>query len=188
MIILQAHGQRLPSVLLSAIRQDSYAKPVAWTQPSSPDSCTKSTAEPPSLEQAMIRLPLASETKGSIRIAALRRSKLDIRVRSSKTENQAPGGGLCPLRKMSTRRSTRQDAQINYLSILAIFVKQTTYLATLPNPNRKANIPLSLFSLTGRSRGPCDGSHETPRKPAARGHFCARTDQGNLCPVSSVAC
>jgi hypothetical protein len=26
----------------------------------------------------------------------------------------------------------RQDVQINYLAILAIFVKQTTYLATLP--------------------------------------------------------
>jgi hypothetical protein len=31
-------------------------------------------------------------------------------------------------------RSTRQDAQINYLSTLSIFMKQTTYLATLPNP------------------------------------------------------
>ena len=56
-----------------------------------------------------------------------------------KTENQVPGGGLCPLRRMSTRRSTRQDAQINYLSTLSIFMKQTTYLATLPNPNLKAN-------------------------------------------------
>ncbi len=36
-------------------------------------------------------------------------------------------------------RSTGQDGQINYLSILTIFVKQTTYLATLPNPNLKAN-------------------------------------------------
>jgi hypothetical protein len=34
---------------------------------------------------------------------------------------------------------TRQDAQINYLSTLSIFMKQTTYLATLPNPNLKAN-------------------------------------------------
>jgi hypothetical protein len=56
-----------------------------------------------------------------------------------KTENQVLGGGLCPLRRISTRRSTRQDAQINYLSTLSIFVKQTTYLATLPNPNLKAN-------------------------------------------------
>jgi hypothetical protein len=31
-------------------------------------------------------------------------------------------------------RSTRQDAQMNYLSTLSIFMKQTTYLATLPNP------------------------------------------------------
>jgi hypothetical protein len=51
-----------------------------------------------------------------------------------RTENQVPGGELCRLRRMSTLRSTRQDAQINYLSILSIFVKQTTYLATLPNP------------------------------------------------------
>ena len=56
-----------------------------------------------------------------------------------KMENQVPGGGLCPLRRISTRRSTRQDAQINYLSTLSIFAKQTTYLATLPNPNLKAN-------------------------------------------------
>jgi hypothetical protein len=40
------------------------------------------------------------------------------------------------------RRSTGQDGQINYLSTLATFVKQTTYLATLPNPNLKAiNVP-----------------------------------------------
>jgi hypothetical protein len=56
-----------------------------------------------------------------------------------KAENQVPGGGLCPLRRISIRRSTRQDAQINYLSTLSIFMKQTTYLATLPNPNLKAN-------------------------------------------------
>src|ERR1700719_2477864 len=53
---------------------------------------------------------------------------------AQKMENQGPGGGLCPFRRMSTRRSTRQDAQINYLSTLTIFMKQTTYLATLPNP------------------------------------------------------
>jgi hypothetical protein len=56
-----------------------------------------------------------------------------------KTENQVPGGGIGPIRGMSTRRSTRQDAQINCLSTLSIFMKQTTYLATLPNPNLKAN-------------------------------------------------
>jgi len=72
-------------------------------------------------------------------LATLRRAKFDIGVRSSKDGNQVPGGGLCPLRRMSTRRSTRQDAQINYLSTLSIFMKQTTYLATLPNPNLKAN-------------------------------------------------
>jgi hypothetical protein len=33
MILLQGYGRRLPSVLLSAIRQDFYAKPVAWSQP-----------------------------------------------------------------------------------------------------------------------------------------------------------
>jgi hypothetical protein len=33
MIISQGHGRRLPSVLLSSIRQDFYAKPVAWRQP-----------------------------------------------------------------------------------------------------------------------------------------------------------
>jgi hypothetical protein len=49
-----------------------------------------------------------------------------------KTENQVPDGGLSRLRRMSTLRSTRQDAQINYLSTLSIFMKQTTYLATLP--------------------------------------------------------
>ena len=37
------------------------------------------------------------------------------------------------LRRISTRRSTRQDGQINYLATLTIFKKQTTYLATLPN-------------------------------------------------------
>jgi hypothetical protein len=50
-----------------------------------------------------------------------------------KTENQVPDGGLSRLRRMSPLRSTRQDAQINYLSTLSIFMKQTTYLATLPN-------------------------------------------------------
>ena len=33
MIISQGHGRRIPSVLLSSIRQDFYAKPVAWRQP-----------------------------------------------------------------------------------------------------------------------------------------------------------
>ena len=68
-----------------------------------------------------------------------------------KTENQVPGGGLCHIRRMSTRRATRQDAQINYLSTLSIFVKQTTYLATLPNPNLKAN-EFPHPQLTSRSR------------------------------------
>ena len=74
-----------------------------------------------------------------VALATLRRAKFDIGVRSSQHGKSGAGGGLCPLRRMSTRRSTRQDAQINYLSTLSIFVKQTTYLATLPNPNLKAN-------------------------------------------------
>jgi hypothetical protein len=57
----------------------------------------------------------------------------------AKDGNRVHGRGRCRLRRMSTRRSTRQDAQINYLSTLSIFMKQTTYLATLPNPNLKAN-------------------------------------------------
>jgi hypothetical protein len=59
-----------------------------------------------------------------------------------------PHAKPCPLRRVSTHRSTRQDAQINYLSTLSIFMKQTTYLATLPNPscsslnqNRRSFIP-----------------------------------------------
>jgi hypothetical protein len=51
-----------------------------------------------------------------------------------KTEDLVSGAGLCRIRRMSALRSTRQDAQINYLSTLSIFMKQTTYLATLPNP------------------------------------------------------
>ena len=56
-----------------------------------------------------------------------------------KKENQVPGGGLRRIRRISTLWSTRQDAQINYLSTLSIFMKQTTYLATLPNPKSEAN-------------------------------------------------
>ena len=175
MIIFQDHGRRLPSVLLSVIRQDCYAKPFAWTQPSSPDSCTESAVEPFRLEQAMIpqkaagTLAMLSGEPGSGKTwvalaiaAALTRGRdpftceklkpatvLSASAEHSppcaapnsisafvapKTENQVPDGGLCPRRRMSTRRSTRQDAQINYLSTLSIFVKQTTYLATLPNP------------------------------------------------------
>ena len=40
---------------------------------------------------------------------------------------------MIPQLATMTRRSTRQDGQINYLATLAIFKKQTTYLATLPN-------------------------------------------------------
>jgi hypothetical protein len=56
-----------------------------------------------------------------------------------KTENLVPGRRLCRIRRMSALRPTRQDAQMNDLSTLSIFMKQTTYLATLPNPNLKAN-------------------------------------------------
>jgi AAA domain len=75
-----------------------------------------------------------------VALATLRRAKFDISALVAlMTENLVPGGGLCRTRRMSTRRSTRQDAQINYLSTLSIFRKQTTYLATLPNPNLQAN-------------------------------------------------
>jgi hypothetical protein len=196
MIIPQAHGRRLPNVLLSVIRQDCYAKPVAWTQPSSPDSCTESAAEPFRLEQAMIAQqamsndPLSPHTPSSlpadadatvtgtdiVYLAGLQPQPIEWlwqhrlaagtlamisggqdqeRLGSPsphcaapnsisafvapKTENQVPGGGLCRIRRISALRPTRQDAQINYLSTLSIFMKQTTYLATLPNPNLKAN-------------------------------------------------
>ena len=51
------------------------------------------------------------------------------------------GDAFLPSPGDRSRRSTRQDAQINYLSTLSIFMKQTTYLATLPNPNlRQMNV------------------------------------------------
>src|ERR1700730_9750221 len=127
MIILQAHGRRLPSVLLLVIRQDCYAKPVARTQPSSPDSRTESTAEPSSLEQAMIPqqalmkdalsphtpspLPAPSAVVSAAPPCAAQNS-ISAFV-APKTENLVPGGGLCPLRRIRARRPTRQDAQIN---------------------------------------------------------------------------
>jgi hypothetical protein len=87
-------------------------------------------------------LALISGEPGSgktwVALARLRRAKFDIGFVAPKTENQVSGGGLCRIRWLSALRSTRQDGQINYLSTLTIFVKQTTYLATLPNPNRKA--------------------------------------------------
>jgi hypothetical protein len=86
----------------------------------SPDSCTESAAEPSSPEQAMIPQQ------------AMMKDTLSPHTPSPKTENQVPGGGLCCIRRISTLRSIRQDAQINYLSTLSIFMKQTTYLATLP--------------------------------------------------------
>jgi hypothetical protein len=78
----------------------------------------------------------------------------------------ADGGGLCRLRRISVLRSTRHDAQMNYLSTLSIFMKQTTYLATLPNQVRKLSKSHRIvatatygaarvsrdYSLTGRRR------------------------------------
>jgi hypothetical protein len=49
----------------------------------------------------------------------------------------APRSLLLRSKLVSTLRSTRQDAQINYLSTLSIFMKQTTYLATLPKCSGK---------------------------------------------------
>jgi hypothetical protein len=71
--------------------------------------------------------------KTRVDLATLRRANSISAFVAPMTENLVPGGGLCPRRRTSTRRSTRQDAQINYLSTLSIFMKQTTYLATLPN-------------------------------------------------------
>ena len=59
----------------------------------------------------------------------LRSAKFDIGVRSSKGVwwwTLPASGGLVPAVK-------KQDGQMNYLAILAIFVKQRTYLATLPS-------------------------------------------------------
>jgi hypothetical protein len=213
MIISQDHRRRLPSVLLLAIRQDSYAKPSAWRQPLL--RCARSRAAslsmnaeatpqnghqpaqqpflqssfpapglnsagdrasllcigrflhrehpwslpvriPSSLEQAMISQqalmknalsphtpsPLPADAHATVTgtdIATLRHAKFDSGVRSSKDGKSGAWWWTCPLRGINTRRLTRQDAQINYLSTLSIFMKQTTYLATLPNPNLKAN-------------------------------------------------
>ncbi len=173
MIILEPHGQRLPSVLLSALEQDFYATPAAQTQPSSPHSCAGSTAEHFNLEQAMtLQRPMikdapsprapsalpadaAATVTGTdiVYLAGLQAQPVkwpwqhrptQPRFRSGKLtsislRNRAPL--LDPLSCLAKlqRRSTGQDGQINYLATLAIFVKQTTYLATLPNPDRKAN-------------------------------------------------
>jgi hypothetical protein len=143
MILLQGYGRRLPSVLLSAIRQDFYAKPVAWSQP-----LFRSTR--PRAASVSINEDAAPQNVDHMAINQAQRPFLQSRF---------PHPGLNPagdrasllslgrrisclvvdfaLRRISTRRSTRQDAQINYLSTLSIFMKQTTYLATLPNPNLK---------------------------------------------------
>jgi hypothetical protein len=87
-----------------------------------------------------------------------------------KTENQVPGGGLCRLRRMSALRSTRQDAQINYLSTLSIFRKQTTYLATLPKRSGKllnSIYPISCISSPPQNRHPERSASQIYRKQRA---------------------
>jgi hypothetical protein len=105
----------------------------------SPDSCTESAAEPSRPEQAMIPQQ------------AMMKDTLSPHTPSPKTEDQVPGGGLCRLRRISTLWSTRQDAQINYLSTLSIFMKQTTYLATLP---KRSGEPLNstMVSINAPTR------------------------------------
>ena len=81
--------------------------------------------------------------------------------------NRSHGGAwrrTCPIRRISTRRSTRQDAQINYLSTLSIFVKQTTYLATLPNPNLKANGMSLLLKVVAEVIAPVMASSSSARR------------------------
>jgi hypothetical protein len=92
--------------------------------------------QPGSQTQGSIKMPPSAMVSASPPYAAPNSISAFI---APKTENQVPGRGRCRLRRMSTRQSTRQDAQINYLSTLSIFMKQTTYLATLPNPHLKAN-------------------------------------------------
>jgi hypothetical protein len=52
-------------------------------------------------------------------------------ILKSGSKTRRPRDQLRP-RSPKTCHPRRQDVQINYLDILAIFVKQTTYLATLP--------------------------------------------------------
>jgi hypothetical protein len=56
--------------------------------------------------------------------------------------------------------STRQDAQINYLSTLSIFMKQTTYLATLPNP-KAGTVTRGPVTSFGKQCGDCDAPLDT---------------------------
>ena len=55
------------------------------------------------------------------------------------------------VRSPKTSHPRRQDGQINYLDILAIFVKQTTYLATLPLFGHLALATLLLFGHLAQS-------------------------------------
>jgi hypothetical protein len=100
-----------------------------------------------------------SQTQGSIEVAAERdgvciatprRAKFDIGVRSSKDGKSGACWWTLPLRRISARRSTRQDAQINYLSTLSIFMKQTTYLATLPNAAQRIRSPVLRIGFERR--------------------------------------
>jgi hypothetical protein len=74
------------------------------------------------------------------------------------------------LRRMSALRSTRQDAQINYLSTLSILRKQTTYLATLPKRSRKllnSIYPISCISSPPQNRHPERSASQIYRKQRA---------------------
>jgi hypothetical protein len=79
--------------------------------------------------QAQGAIEVAAERDG-VCIATLRRAKFDIGVRSSKDGKS--GAWWWTLPPPEEARCSN-----NYLSTLSIFMKQTTYLATLPNQVRK---------------------------------------------------
>jgi hypothetical protein len=136
MIISQDHGRRLPSVLLSAIRQDSNARPVAWSQPLIAAALTRGRKLQPrfaGLHGDPARLVILCRAV-SVRSMSSPSSALRDLEELQRRKIKPLVVELCRLRRISTLRSTRQDAQINCLSTLSIFMKQTTYLATLPNP------------------------------------------------------
>jgi hypothetical protein len=135
-------------------RWPSTSPPIEHLSFASPDSRTESAAEPYSPERAMTPqqtmmnealsphtpspLPADADATGTDASPPCAAPNSISEFVAPKTENQVLGG-LCRIRRMSTLRSTRQDAQMNYLSTLSIFMKQTTYLATLPNPKSEAN-------------------------------------------------
>ena len=88
------------------------------------------------------RLGPASALSGTVTLSlSSRPERRDLRFRRPFVEMYFRQRALrsFPLRSklVSTLRSTRQDAQMNYLSTLSIFMKQTTYLATLPKRSGK---------------------------------------------------